>query len=61
MAARISEVAVDDTLRVLIEADVQITDQRIEAIALSPDNTVLVRRVSAGSRAQTQYMNHTLN
>jgi hypothetical protein len=32
MAARISEAAVDDALRALIEADVQVTDQRIEAI-----------------------------
>ncbi|MGD9249087.1 MAG: IS21 family transposase [Desulfobacteraceae bacterium] len=32
MAARISEVAVDDALRALIEADVQVTDQRVEAI-----------------------------
>jgi hypothetical protein len=46
MAARISETAVDDALRALIEADVEITDQRIEAIIASGQPIAPVTRIN---------------
>jgi hypothetical protein len=46
MAARISEAAVDDALRALIEADVEITDQRIEAIIESGQHIAPVTQIN---------------
>lgn len=46
MAARISEAAVDDALRALIEGEVQITDQRIETIIASGQHIAPVTRIN---------------
>ncbi len=46
MAARISETAVDDALRALIETDVQISDQRIEVIVASGQHIAPVTQIN---------------
>ncbi len=55
MAARISEAAVDDALRALIEGDVQITDQRIEAIIESGQRIAPVTQINIADVDLTSY------
>jgi hypothetical protein len=55
MAARISEAAVDDALRALIQADVQITDQRVEAIIASGQPIAPVTQINIADVDLTSY------
>lgn len=55
MAARISETLVDDALRALIEADAQITDQRVEAIIKSGQPIAPVTQINIAEVDLTCY------
>ena len=55
MAARISEAATDDALRALIEADVAITDQSVEAIIASGQHIAPVTRITIADVDLTSY------
>lgn len=55
MAARISEAAVDDALRLLIESDDQITDQRVEAIIESGQSIAPVTQINIDQVDLTTY------
>lgn len=55
MAARISEAAVDDALRVLIDSNDQITDQRVEAIIESGQSIAPVTQINIDQVDLTSY------